>query len=60
MGIDSCEMLYPRKRKGAKHKVNPNFNPAGKSIEERPEYINNRENVGDYDIDTLLVLGTRN
>lgn len=60
LGIDPCEMLYPRKRKENKKKGSPNFKPAGKSIEERPECINNRENVGDYEIDTVIQTRAKN
>ncbi|VPS89076.1 transposase-like protein, IS1239 [Streptococcus pneumoniae] len=48
-------MLYPRKRKGVKKQANPNFKPAGKSIEERPDVINLRLENGHYEIDTVLL-----
>ena len=37
-----------------KKDASPNFKPAGKSFEERPESINNRENIGDFEIDTVI------
>ncbi|EHD88663.1 F0F1 ATP synthase subunit epsilon [Streptococcus pneumoniae GA11304] len=48
-------MLYPRKRKGVKKQASPNFKPAGKSIEERPDVINLRLENGHYEIDTVLL-----
>lgn len=47
-------MLYPRKVKLKKKQANPAFKSAGKSIEERPESINKRENIGDFEIDTVI------
>ncbi len=47
-------MLYPRKVKAKKKQANPAFKSAGKSIEERPESINKRENIGDFEIDTVI------
>lgn len=50
LGISPSEMPYPRKRKAEKKQASPNFKPAGKSIEERPERTNQRlEN--DHSID---------
>ncbi|SQG96660.1 transposase IS1239 [Streptococcus pyogenes] len=53
-------MLYPRKSKAEKKQASPNFKPAGKSIEERPESINNRENLGDFEIDTVIQTRAKN
>ncbi|MBT0903037.1 IS30 family transposase, partial [Streptococcus lutetiensis] len=36
------------------------FKPAGKSIEERPESINKRENIGDFEIDTVIQTRAKN
>lgn len=60
LGIAPSEMLYPRKSKAEKKQASPNFKPAGKSIEERPESINKRENLGDYEIDTLIQTRAKN
>ncbi|MDV5976365.1 IS30 family transposase, partial [Streptococcus canis] len=40
--------------------ASPNFKPAGKSIEERPTSINNRENSGDFEIDTVIQTRAKN
>ncbi|VOW08778.1 transposase-like protein, IS1239 [Streptococcus pneumoniae] len=53
-------MLYPRKRKGVKKQASPNFKPASKSIEERPDVINLRLENGHYEIDTVLLTKIKN
>ena len=53
-------MLYPRKVKAKKKQASPDFKSAGKSIEERPESINKRENVGDFEIDTIIQARAKN
>lgn len=54
-------MLYPRRRKvNHKKRVSPYFKPAGKSIEERPKSINERQNVGDFEIDTVIQTRAKN
>ncbi|WP_284120697.1 IS30 family transposase, partial [Streptococcus canis] len=53
LGLTKADMLYPHKEKTKKKHASPNFKPAGKSIEERSESINNRENIGDFEIDTV-------
>ena len=53
-------MLYPRKGKSVKKQARPNFKPAGKSIEERPEVINLRLENGHYEIDTVLLTKVKN
>ncbi|CAM3347452.1 Integrase catalytic domain-containing protein [Streptococcus pluranimalium] len=53
-------MRYPRKSKAEKKQASPNVKPAGKSIEERPESINKRENLGNYEIDTLIQTRAKN
>ncbi|MFX3924867.1 IS30 family transposase, partial [Streptococcus suis] len=46
--------------KGGKKQASPNFKPAGKSIEERPEVINLRLENGHYEIDTVLLTIAKN
>ena len=53
LGLKKSDMLYPRKGKGVKKQASPNFKPADKSIEERPEVINLRLENGHYEIDTV-------
>ncbi|HFR3629696.1 TPA: IS30 family transposase, partial [Streptococcus suis] len=60
LGLKKADMLYPRKRKGVKKQVSPNFKPAGKSIEERPDVINLRLENGHYEIDTVLLTREKN
>ena len=48
LGLKKADMLYPRKKKAIKKQVSPNFKPAGKSIEERPDVINLRLENGHY------------
>lgn len=60
LGLTKADMLYPRKRKGVKKQASPNFKPAGKSIEERPDVINLRLENGHYEIDTVLLTKIKN
>ncbi|MER0122611.1 IS30 family transposase [Streptococcus sp. ZJ100] len=60
LGITKADMLYPRKVKPKKKHASPNFKSIGKSIEERPESINKRENVGDFEIDTVIQTRAKN
>lgn len=60
LGLTKKDMLYPRKAKAAKKKASPNFKPAGKSIEERPEIINLRLENGHYEIDTVILTKAKN
>ncbi|HFI0520913.1 TPA: IS30 family transposase, partial [Streptococcus suis] len=60
LGLKKADMLYPRKGKGVKKQASPNFKPAGKSIEERPEVINLRLENGHYEIDTVLLTREKN
>ena len=53
-------MLYPRREKTNKKHASPNFKPAGKSFEERLESINKRENMGDFEIDTVIQTRAKN
>lgn len=54
LGVGKEALLYPRKAKPMKKQASPNLKPAGKSIEGRPESINKREKVGDFEIDTVI------
>ncbi len=60
LGLTKADTLYPRKEKVKKKQASPNFKPTGKSIEERPESINQRENVGDVEIDTVIQTRAKN
>ena len=60
LGLTRADMLYPRKATPKKKQVSPNFKLAGKSIEERPESINNREKLGDFEIDTVIQTRAKN
>ena len=60
LGLTKKDMIYPRKKKAPKKQASPNFKPAGKSIEERPEVINLRLELGHYEIDTVLLTRSRN
>ena len=43
-----------------KKDASPNFKPAGKSFEERPESINKRKKIGDFEIDTVIQTRAKN
>ncbi|NJW39700.1 IS30 family transposase [Streptococcus suis] len=60
LGLTKKDMLYPRKGRAAKKQASPNFKPAGKSIEERPEVVNLRLELRHYEIDTVLLTRARN
>lgn len=60
LGVGKEAMLYPRKPKTKKKEAAPNFKPAGKSIEVRPEAINQRLENGHYEIDTVILTKTKN
>jgi IS30 family transposase len=60
LGLTKKDMLYPRKKKTRRKQASPNFKPAGKSIEERPEEINLRLDIGHYEIDTVILTKARN
>ena len=60
LGLTRADMLYPRKETAKKKHASPNFKPAGKSIEERPESINKRENFGDFEMDTVIQTRAKN
>lgn len=61
LGLTKADMLYPRRGKvNHKKQVSPYFKPAGNSIEERPKSINERQNVGDFEIDTVIQTRAKN
>ncbi|NYS49863.1 IS30 family transposase, partial [Streptococcus danieliae] len=60
LGLTRKDMLYPRRRKTIGKQASPNFKPAGKSIEERPEEINLRLENGNYEIDTVVLSKAKN
>lgn len=60
LGLSKEDMLYPRKEKTERRKASPSFKPAGKSIEERPESINDRLENHHYEIDTLVLTREKN
>lgn len=60
LGVGKEVLLYPQKSKAPQKTASPNFKPAGKSIEERPQAINNRENFGDFEIDTVIQTRAKN
>ncbi|MBT1050711.1 IS30 family transposase, partial [Streptococcus lutetiensis] len=60
LGLTKADMLYPRQEKAKKKHASPHFKPAGKSIEERQESINKRENIGDFEIDTVIQTRAKN
>lgn len=53
-------ILYKRKKKTIKKEASPNYTKYGKIIDERPEKINNREELGHYEIDTVLLTRASN
>ena len=55
LGLNKQNLLYPRKGKTVKKQANPNFKPAGQSIEQRPEAINFRLENGHYEIDAVYL-----
>lgn len=60
LGLTYKDLIYPRKPKTEKKRASPRFKPAGKSIEERPEYINQRLENGHYEIDTVVLTKQKN
>lgn len=59
LGISPKAMLYPRRKKKS-HKKDSTFRLKGKSIEERPESINQRAEFGHYEIDTVIFTKEKN
>ncbi|KXT68146.1 Mobile element protein [Streptococcus gordonii] len=60
LGLTKADLLYPRKAKAKKKQESPYFKPAGKSIEERPEAVNQRLETGHYEIDTVIQTRAKN
>lgn len=60
LGLTEGDLLYPHKGKAKKKQVSPNFKPVGKSIEERPEAVNQRLETGRYEIDTVTQTRAKN
>lgn len=60
LGVTSSDLLYPRKDKSMKKQASPNFKPAVKSIEDRPEAIHQRLENAHYEIDTVLLTKQKN
>lgn len=54
------DLIYPRKPKAEKKRASPRFKPVGKSIEERPEFINQRLENGHYEMDTVILTKQKN
>ena len=53
-------LFYPQYKAAKKIKPRAPKHPFGKSIEERPEFINNRLEVGHYEIDTVILTRAKN
>ena len=60
LGLTYKGLIYPRKPKAEKKRTSPRFKPAGKSIEERPEFINQRLENGHYEMDTVILTKQKN
>ena len=60
LGLTYKDLIYPRKPKAEKKRASPRFKPAGKSIEERPEFINQRLENGHYEMDTVILTKQKN
>ena len=59
LGLKRKDMLYPHKTKVIKT-VSANPRVYGKSIEERPEDINRRNELGHWEIDTVVLTRAKN
>ncbi|MCS4488676.1 IS30 family transposase [Streptococcus sciuri] len=60
LGLTKENMFSPRNNKVQTKKASPVFKPAGKSIDERPESINKRKRIGDFEIDTVIQTRAKN
>ena len=60
LGLTYKDLIYPRKPKAEKKRASPRFKPAGKSIEERPEFINQRLENEHYEMDTVILTKQKN
>lgn len=55
LGLSYKDLLYPRKKKASRKKQSQYFRLKGKSIETRPDVINQRLESGHYEIDTVIL-----
>lgn len=53
-------LIYPHKRKKSRKVGSERFKGFGKSIDERPEYINDRSEAGHFEIDTVILTREKN
>lgn len=53
------ELLYPQYRKPKQARVTAPKHPLGLSIDERPDFINERSEYGHWEIDTVLLTKTK-
>lgn len=60
LGVGQEALLYPRKGKVKKKQASPHFKPVGQSINERPDFINQRLEMGHYEIDTVVQTRAKN
>ena len=60
IGLTYKDLIYPRKPKAEKKGASPRFKPVGKSIEGRPEIINQRLENGHYEMDTVILTKQKN
>lgn len=54
-GLSTKYIMYKHKKKSTQKQASPNYVRYGKTIDERPEYINNRTESYHYEIDTVLL-----
>ena len=60
LGVNKANLLYPRKERTKKKQFSSNFKPVGQSIDQRPESINKRDNIGDFETDTVIQTRAKN
>lgn len=53
-------LIYPQKTKRNRVVQSEKFKSFGKSIDERPDYINNRSEIGHFEIDTVILTREKN
>lgn len=53
-------LIYPRKQKASRPVRSKRFRGFGKSIDERPEHINERTEIGHFEIDTVVLTREKN
>ncbi len=59
LDVKTHDLLYPHYKKEKKLRSTQPKRPYGLSIEQRPEVINQREEFGHYEIDTVLLTKTK-